>query len=65
MTNETTLLKETADKARAMLHVGAMTRDEAKARVQPYLDIVNTTAEAKARKYRVRFRPVSFAGFIR
>lgn len=54
-----------AHEARSMLRVGQITFDEAKLRVQPYIDLVNEGAKKMSKQYGNPFRKVSVTGFLR
>lgn len=65
MTTEIHFLKETAEEARSLYGTGQLTREEAKEKIQPYLNAVNTKSKEVAKKHGVKHRDVSFIGFIR
>ena len=58
-------LLEDAMLARTMYLHGSIDRDQAKARIAPYLDYVNQSAKRIAKKYGMKPKSVGFAGFMR
>jgi len=44
---------------------GVIEYAEAKKKAQPLIDEINQLGKEKAKKYHVRFRPISFAGIAR
>ena len=65
MTTEMQTLKETAEEARSFYGTGQLTREEAKEKIQPYLNAVNEKSKELAKKHGIKHRDVSFIGFIR
>lgn len=55
----------TAHLAKAKLRVGAITYDEAKKQVQPYIDAVNEGAKRIAKEFGGSYRKVTVTGFLR
>lgn len=58
-------LKKQADIAKMMYKTNRITRDEAKAEIQPYIDTFNETSKRIAKKYNQKVKVISFATFIR
>jgi hypothetical protein len=54
-----------AQEARHKLRIGAISLDEAKIRVKPYIDMVNEGGKRLSKEYGNSFRPVSATGFLR
>jgi len=65
MTNEIEKLYIDANDAKALLRVNAISYDEAKRRIMPYIDMWNKVSIEKARKFHVSPRKITFASFIR
>lgn len=65
MTKATELLMKTAQDAKWKYAIGAITREEAKEDVMPYINAVNAKAEELAKKYGMKAKKVSFIGFMR
>ena len=65
MNEEVKQLKLEAEQARAEYRVGCISREEAKERIMPYIEMVNTRSKELATKYNQKYKPVSFSGFIR
>lgn len=65
MTKEIEQKKEKAINARSAYNAGWITREEAKAAIMPYINAVNEKSEEIAKKYGMRPRKISFAGFVR
>lgn len=58
-------IRETAFMARAQLWQGRITYEEAKEKIQPFIDCFNAISTEKAKKYHLRARRISFSSFIR
>ena len=65
MNEEVKQLKQEAEQARAEYRVGYISRDEAKERIMPYIEMVNARSKELATKYNQKYKPVSFSGFLR
>lgn len=65
MTKETELLMKTAQDAKWKYNIGAITREEAKKEIMPYINAVNKKSDELAKKYNVKAKKVTFIGFIR
>lgn len=58
-------LYEEAMRARHLYNIGSISREEAKRKVQPYIDKVNEVGPEIAKKYGGKFSKLSFIGFVR
>ncbi|MBR3747581.1 MAG: hypothetical protein IKN27_11545 [Selenomonadaceae bacterium] len=58
-------IKIVAFEARALYKIGAITRSEARKKIDPYIEIFNSKAVEIARKYNMKPKKISFAGFLR
>lgn len=58
-------LRAAADQAKNEYAFGQITREQAKERIQPYLDAVNEKSKEISKKYGKKHKDVSFIGFIR
>lgn len=56
---------EVAHEARYKMKIGAISYDEAKALIQPYITLVNEGAVRIAKEYGTSPRKVSVTGFLR
>jgi hypothetical protein len=65
MTLEIEKLFTNASDAKALLRVNAISYEEAKRRIMPYIDMWNKISMEKARKFHVSPKKISFASFIR
>jgi hypothetical protein len=65
MTDEVENLYIEANTAKELLKVNAITYEEAKRRVMPYLNKLNQVGKEKAKKFGLKARTVSFPSFIR
>lgn len=65
MTDEVLKLKEIAEEARYKYTIGALSREEAKEDIQPYLDAVNKKAKELAKKYNQKYKEIKFNSFVR
>jgi len=65
MNKEILDLKTIAEGARAAYKMGHLSREEASAKIKPYLLKVNEKAVAIAKKYNQRPRKVSLTSFLR
>lgn len=65
MKAEVKVLKENAEKARSLYRMGAITREEAKKDIKPYVDAVNNKSKEIAKKYNQRPRLIDIYGFMR
>lgn len=65
MTTTIEILRNTAQNAKSEHAVGLITREQAKERIQPYLDAVNEKSKELCKKYKRKHKDVSFIGFIR
>lgn len=57
--------KEQADKAKYLYKTGHITREQAKAQIQPYIDYFNKRSKEIAKKYNQRPKLINFAGYTR
>ena len=58
-------IKSAAFEARALYRIGAISRAEAAAKIQPYIKAFNDKAGEVAKKYNLRAKKITFAGFVR
>lgn len=58
-------LKSRAFDARLRYRMGAITREEAKQEISPYIKAFNDFSIKTAKKYGVKGKRISFAGFVR
>lgn len=58
-------IKTAAFEARALYKIGAISRAEAALQIKPYIDAFNAKAVEVAKKYNLRAKKISFAGFVR
>jgi len=58
-------LRQEAEEAKFLYNVGQIDREEAKRRIQPWLDEANKRAEKIAKKYGTKHRKFGFVGFVR
>jgi hypothetical protein len=58
-------LKQQAYEAKVLYNSGQITREEAKKRIQPYLDQVNAKAKEIAVKYNQKPKKVEFGYYVR
>lgn len=58
-------LKMRADAAKANLYLGAITYDEAKEAVKPYVEAFNKKSKEIAKKYNQRPRTITVSKFLR
>lgn len=58
-------IKSAAFEARVLYKIGAISRAEAALKIQPYIDAFNAKATEVAKKYNMRAKKISFAGFVR
>ena len=65
MTDDVLKLKVNAEYYRDLYRIGKCTREEALSEIMPYLDKVNEKGRELAKKYNQRYKPVSFASFVR
>lgn len=65
MKKEIKELKEQAEHAKALLAIGAISYEEAKEKVSPYINEVNRKSKEIAKKYNQRPKFVSIRGFLR
>lgn len=65
MTEENKKLKDEAFMARDMYKVGAISRSEAKLKIEPYIVAYNCKAVEIAKKYNMKAKKITFAGFCR
>lgn len=65
MNLEIQILKERAESYKVLYQTNQVNRDEAISNIQPYIDAVNAKAKALAKKFNVRPKLVTVAGFLR
>lgn len=65
MTLEIMELYNTAYQYKTLYATGQCTREEAKEHIMPYIDAVNERGKELEKKYKVKYKPVSFVGFCR
>lgn len=65
MNPEIKALKDTAENARMMYRLGAITREEAARRIQLYADAFNAKSKEIAKKYNQRPGRFSLAAYLR
>jgi len=65
MTSDVEKLYVNANDAKALLRVNAISYDEAKRRIMPYIDKWNMVSKEKSKKFHVRPRKITFSSFIR
>lgn len=65
MTDEVLEMKLRAEHASYLYNIGAITREEAKKEIMPYLNKVNEKAIEIAKKYNQRPKKVTFNTFVR
>lgn len=65
MNRETKELLYNAETAKCEFLVGAITYEECKERVMPYIDKVNQRSVELAKKYNQKPRKITFKGFMR
>lgn len=58
-------IKEMAFQARTLYQIGVISRKEAKEKIEPYIEIFNLKAVEIAKKYNLKPKKISFAGFVR
>ncbi len=54
-----------AHHARTLFRVGVISHEQAKAKIQPYLNLVNEGGKKLAKKFKNNFKPVTLTGFLR
>ncbi len=54
-----------AHHARELFRVGILSHEEAKRKIQPYLDLVNEGGKRLSKKFKNKFHPVTLTGFLR
>lgn len=65
MLEQTKILKDKAEKGRALYRSGNIDIKSAKELVMPYLNAVNAKAKELAKKYNMRPKTVDFRSFVR
>ena len=65
MNEEVRKAREAAEAAKNQLRYGAISLDEAKRRVAPYIKLVNEGGKRLSKQYKNPFRKVSDTGFLR
>lgn len=65
MTATIEILRNTAQNAKSEYSFGMISREQAKEKIQPYLDAVNEKSKEISKKYNKKHKDVSFIGFIR
>ena len=65
MNDEIFKMKQEAEHYSYWYNIGAITREEAKEHIQPYLDKVNAKSEELAKKYNQKPKKVTFRTFVR
>ena len=58
-------LKANSFEAKDLYRIGAISRSEAKERILPYIEVFNAKSKEIAKKYGMRGKTISFAGFVR
>lgn len=58
-------LKEQAEYYRELYRVNAISREQAKEMIQPYLDLVNDKSKEIAKKYNQKAKFVNFISYVR
>lgn len=58
-------LKNIAFEAKQMYKAGLISRREAQEKIRPYIEYFNEFSKATARKYGLKPKLISFAGFVR
>ena len=59
------IIRATAEEYKILYQQGQCTIEEAKEKIIPYIDIINTRAKELAKAYSVRYKPVSFSAYVR
>ncbi len=54
-----------AHHARELFRVGVISHEQASAKIQPYLDLVNEGGKKLSKKFKNKFHPVTLTGFLR
>jgi len=65
MNAEVVELKQRAEQGRYLYQIGEISQKEAKTRVMPYINAVNSKAKEIANKYNMRPKMVAFKSFVR
>lgn len=65
MTVSTSELKHKAYVAKLMYQTGRISRAEAKAEIQPYIDLFNEKSKEIAKKYNQKAKTISFISYVR
>ena len=65
MTEEMMKLKANAEYYRDLYRTGKCSREIAKEEIMPYSDKVNEKAMELSKKYKQKYKPVSFSSFVR
>jgi len=65
MTDEVLELLNKAKEARFKYNVGAISREEAKKEINPYILKFNQKSDELAKKYNVKAKHITFSSFIR
>lgn len=65
MNEEIFKMKQEAEHYSYLYNIGTISREEAKEKIQPYLDKVNEKSKELAKKYNQKPKKVNFNTFIR
>ena len=65
MKPEVELLKNRAEEAKWLYKRNVITRAEAKAEIEPYIEAVNAKSKKLAKKYSQKHKPVTITGYLR
>lgn len=65
MNQEVKELFERAQIARALYNTGKISREQAKAEIDPYINLFNKKSKELAKKYNQKPKLISFASFVR
>lgn len=58
-------LKEIAEYNRELYRAGQISREEAKAKIEPYLDECNNKGKELSKKYGQKFKKMEFMSYVR
>lgn len=65
MNKEIIKLKTIAEIAKSDFMLDVITLEQAKEKIMPYIDVTNIKSKEIAKKYKQRYRGISFTGFMR
>lgn len=65
MTENTAILLKEAEEAKYYANIGAISIEEAKKRIKPYIDAVNEKAIEIAKNYNMKPKKISISHFMR